>query len=450
MIHAGILALKDNPGHMEEIEENNVPLIDMVVVNFYPFKRVSKEEGKDLEKVLDNIDIGGPTMLRAASKNFKNVAAVSSSDMYKTILEELKNNGGRISYGTLLLLASEAFDLTSKYDTLIAKFLLQKQKIIEKSIFPQNLVYEFDKICDLRYGENPHQRGAFYKDLNTQDTVGIPYTKKLHGKEISFNNILDLDAVLQSVLEFEQPTVSVIKHTSLCGLAIGEDVVTAFNNAYNCDPISSFGSIVGFNRVVNRKVAELISKKFIECIIAPDYEIEALELLKRKKNIRILKFNLPSNIEFCDFDFRKVHAGIIVQEQDRKVLQEEDLRLVTENEPSKEEVESMLFGFRVLKFIKSNAIVITRGKRMVGIGAGQPSRVDAVKIAIEKAGKRAKVACLASDAFFPMPDSIEIAAKAGIKAIIQPGGSIRDKEIIEATNSFSISMMFAEVRHFKH
>jgi len=419
-----------------------------VVVNLYPFGDIISKEDVSLDEVIENIDIGGPCMLRAASKNYKGVAAVSSSCMYNSILEELRNNRGKISDSMLFELATKTFKLTCEYDNLIARYL--GNQVGEEVSFPEDLSCDFSKVFDLRYGENPHQKASFYKDLNEDKKFGIPYVEKLHGRDLSYNNILDLDVAFKSCTEFNNPAASIIKHASPCGVAVDNDIIIAFENAYACDQLSSFGSIVGFNRKVNKEIAESISKKFIECIIAPDYEKDALDLLKLKKNIRILKSNNVAAVNPNAFDFKKVSGGVLIQDQNIIPLKKEDIKVVTKKSPTDEEIESMLFAWSVVKYVKSNAIVIADAKSTVGIGAGQPSRVDAVKIAIDKAGQKASGSSLASDAFFPVEDSIEVASLGGIKSIIQPGGSIKDKDVIKKANDLGISMVFTGVREFRH
>ncbi len=449
-IHAGILALKNDKEHMQQLERQKIVPIDMVIVNLYPFSKVSSIEDVELGKVLENIDIGGPTMLRAAAKNYKNVAAVCSIDLYDRILEELRKNNNMLENDTLLNLAVKTFKLTSNYDSLINEYLKNQIKDFKEEYFVKEKEYKFRKVFDLRYGENPHQKAAFYKTLNSNIKFGVPFIKKLHGKELSYNNILDVDAALESCISFIEPAVSIIKHTNPCGIAIGKNIINAFEDALACDPMSAFGSIMGFNRLVNVELAKLILKGFVECIIAPGYEKKALELLKTKQNIRLLKFDQPNEIKFDKFDFKKINGGLLIQDRNVIEVRKEDLKVVTQKKPTEEQIESMLFGFKVIKFVKSNAIVITSGKKTVGLGIGQPSRVDAVKIAVRKAKERAEKACLISDAFFPMPDSIEVAADAGIEAIIQPGGSIRDKEVIKVADKLGISMVFTGIRQFKH
>lgn len=452
-IHGALLSLRDNPEHMKQVKEHKIELIDMVIVNLYPFeKTVAKVEVK-LEEAIENIDIGGPSMLRSASKNYKSVAVVCNPNRYKEILDELNNNNGTLGDKILSELAVEVFNTTSNYDKAINNYLSKQFSGQEASTgeeLPDSLKLEFEKIQDLRYGENPHQKASFYKEKSR--LAGLASAKQLQGKELSFNNILDLNATLEIVLDFEQPAASIIKHNNPCGVACADKLVKAYEDALDCDRLSAFGSIVGLNRPVDVATASsILSSDFVECVIAPSYDDKVVEMFKKKKNLRLIEvgdFNSLKKME--KFDFKKVLGGLLLQDKDNKDLSESEIKVVTKKKPSEEELKSLFFGWVVAKHVKSNAIVLTKGTKTIGIGAGQMSRVDSVFIAAHKTGERAKGSCLASDAFFPKPDGIETAAKAGVKAIIQPGGSISDAEIIETADKLGLSIIFTGLRHFKH
>lgn len=451
-IHAGLLALRDSGSHMEQAKAHNIEMIDMVVVNLYPFEKTVAKEGVTLQEAIENIDIGGPSMLRSAAKNHRSVAVVTSPAAYSHIIEEMKGNSGCLSEKTLKELAVEVFRRTSEYDSAIYRFLKSTDNGEQKTEeFPQNLSLSFDKAQDLRYGENPHQRAAFYKDKNAQE-AGVSSAQQLQGKELSFNNIIDLNAAIEIVKEFQRSAASVIKHTNPCGAAVADSLSQAYIDALDCDRVSAFGSIVGFNGKVDKELASVVMREadFVECIIAPSFDDEARSIFSKKKNLRLLEvadFRRTSNKEV---DYKKVVGGLLVQGMDLKVVGKSELKVVTKKEPAKGEIDALLFGWKIVKHLKSNAIVLCQGTKTVGAGAGQMSRVDSVIIACRKAADRSKGSVLASDAFFPKADAIEQAHKAGIKAIIQPGGSIRDGEVIEACDKYGISMVFTGVRHFKH
>lgn len=453
-IHGGILALRGNKAHMEQVQQHGIDLIDMVVVNLYPFEKTVAKEGVKLEEAIEKIDIGGPSMLRSAAKNFRDVVVVCNPDRYKEVLEELKKNGCSIPNGLCSKLGVEVFEKTSKYDTAIYNYLRKqssvKCKVLSvKSDFPDKLGLDFDKVQDLRYGENPHQKAGFYRDKSV-NMVGISNAKQLHGKELSFNNIIDLDAALEIVKQFKDPAASVIKHTNPCGAACAENLKEAYINALDCDKISAFGSIVGLNRVVDSQTAgRIVSAGFTECIIAPSYKEEALEVLKKKKNLRLIEVGELKGVE-KDYDLKKIVGGVLIQDRDILNIEEKDLKIVTRKKPTQDEIQSLLFGWKIVKYVRSNAIVLCIGTKTVGIGAGQMSRVDSMMIAIRKSNGLSKKATCASDAFFPKEDAIEVAKKAGITSIIQPGGSIADEKIIEDCDEAGISMVFTGARHFKH
>ena len=458
-IHGGLLALRENKEHMETVKKHDIGLIDMVVVNLYPFEKTVAKPGVKLEEAIENIDIGGPSMLRSAAKNHRSVCVICDPADYKRVIDEMEKNAGTISEPLLVELGIKVFERTSTYDAAIYSYLSkaagQGQGAGVKGQgeeFPSALNMSFTKLQDLRYGENPHQKAAFYKDP-TSDESSVSNAVQLHGKELSFNNIIDLDAALEIVKEFDAPAATVIKHTNPCGTATAKTLKQAYINALDCDRLSAFGSIVGFNRPVDMEVAQTILAEadFVECIIAPSYEPAALEALKVKKNLRLLEVkNFGSKVTKFDKDLKKVVGGLLIQDRDVVRVGQSDLKVVTKKAPTKEEIESLLFGWVVTKHVKSNAIVLCQGTKTVGVGAGQMSRVISVSIAAEKAGARAKGSTLASDAFFPKEDGIEQAAKAGATAIIQPGGSIRDKEVIAMADKLGIAMVFTGVRHFKH
>ena len=448
-IHGGLLAVRDSKEHMEQIEKHGISTIDMVIINLYPFEKVIQKPKAKLDEAVENIDIGGPSMLRSAAKNFKSVAVVSDPARYKDILQELENNNGMLSEALLRDLAIETFNLTSQYDGIIYDYLksrLKKAALIKEEL-PMSLKMSFRKVQDLRYGENPHQKAAFY--ANAQSASGLPLAKQLHGKELSFNNILDLDAAVAIARDFEEPTAVVIKHTNPCGIASAQNLEKAFKDAWDCDSLSAFGSIIGLNRQVDAQAAAAISKAgFVECVIAPAYDSQALEILKQKKNVRILE--LPFEKNSAEQDIKKVAGGIVVQDSDYKNEGVKELRLVTRKKPTAAQTKSLLFAWKVAKHVKSNAIVLAKGTKAVGIGPGQTSRVDAGIISIRKAGPRAQGAVLASDAFFPKEDALKQLARAKIAAVIQPGGSIADDKIIKEADKAKIAMVFTGTRHFKH
>lgn len=453
-VHAGILAIRDNKQHIKQLKQANIELIDMVVVNLYPFEEVKSKKDVDLKEIIENIDIGGPTLLRAAAKNHRYVAAVSNVEQYVPIIKELKENNNRLSKETLIQLAMDVFSRTQSYDKAIYEYILSiidplnKEKISDDLSFSKKINMQFSKIQDLRYGENPHQKAAFYRDIKITEP-SLAEARQLHGKELSFNNIMDLNSALEIISDFNEPAACIIKHTNPCGVAKDKDLSQAYKEALECDPLSAFGSVVAVNKVVDEKTAKLIYDNFVECLLACGYTEKALEILKQKKNIRIL--DLPSlKLKGRDIDIRKIKGAALIQEKDDKFVDKKDLKVVTRKKPTSKQLDSLLFAQKVCKYVKSNAVVIAKDFRTVGIGAGQASRVDSVIIAKRKAGKRAKGAVLASDAFFPKEDAIEQVYRAGIKSIIQPGGSINDDKIIKTADRLNISMVFTGIRHFRH
>lgn len=430
-IHGGILAIRNNKEHMDTIKNKNIQPIDMVIVNLYPFfEKIGK--GLSLEEQIEFIDIGGPTMIRAAAKNFKDVLVITDPKDYKNIEEKLEKDK-EIDFNTRKILAGKVFNLMSAYDGAISKFLLEEE-------YPEYLSLSYKKKNNLRYGENPHQTAAFYTSL-TEDGA-LKDFDKINGKELSYNNIKDMDVALKVVGEFEEIACCALKHNSPCGVAIGNTVCEAYKKAYECDDISIFGGIVAFNRKVDKETANELVKIFLEVIIAPDYDEDALEILKGKKNLRVIKCNTkPSD----KVELSKVDGGILVQSIDNTLIK--DINVVTSKKPTEEEMENMIFAMKVVKYVKSNAIVVVKNKQALGIGAGQVNRIWAACQALER-GKGSLV--LASDAFFPFNDVVKKASEYGIKAIIQPGGSIKDKDSIEECDKQGISMVFTGIRHFKH
>jgi len=451
-VFGSILARRDHEDDKKDVVSQDLKPIDMVVVNLYPFEEVLKR-GVDEKEILENIDIGGVSLLRGAAKNYKWVATLSDPDRYKKVLDELERNEGALSLDTRQNLASEAFLHTAQYDALIANYFDQKTK---KEKFPQNLWLSYTKIQSLRYGENPHQKAHLYKDMRMHKDINfeeasVTGSQILSGKELSYNNLNDLDSVLSILEDFKSPFAVIVKHTNPCGAACGESLAKAYEDALACDPMSAFGGIIGLNRVVDTETAKKIHDTFfVECCIAPGYEEDALELLKKKKNRRflacpdLLKKRNGVNV------FKIIKGGLLVQTPDEYEVFEDDLKIVTKEKPTKDQIKSLLFGYKIVKHVKSNAIVLAQDEKTVGIGAGQTSRVDSVIIACRKTGDRAKGSVLASDAFFPKRDGIDQAAKSGVVAIIQPGGSKGDEEVIGACDEHKIAMVFTGIRHFKH
>lgn len=450
-IHAGLLAMRSNPEHMKQVEELNVELIDMVVVNLYPFKQTIMKPDVTLADAIENIDIGGPTMLRAAAKNYQDVSVVIDPTDYEQVLSEIKETGA-VSVKTNFYLAAKVFNHTAYYDTMIANYLRDKAGLPK---YPDKISMTFEKVQDMRYGENPHQSAAFYKEVGNSDGM-LSGIEQLHGKELSFNNINDLHGALELLKEFdEEPTVVACKHSNPCGVASGKDIHEAYVRAYNTDPVSIFGGILCANRKIDKATAEEISKIFLEIVLAPDFDDDALEVLEQKKNIRLLKLkDVMKKQPETAYDVKKVSGGILIQDIDSKLLGDE-LKVVTDRKPTEKEMEDLLFTWKVVKFTKSNGIAIGKDKQSVGIGPGQVNRIWATEQAIDHGTKQlgadvVKGAVLASDAFFPFDDCVEAAHKVGITAIIQPGGSKRDQDSIDACNKYGIAMVFTGMRHFRH
>lgn len=450
-IHAGLLARRTKKSDMEELEKLDIKTIDLVVCNLYPFAKTIKKENVEMEEVLENIDIGGPTMIRSAAKNFPDVLVVVDSNDYDLVKQKISEKN-TIDYNFKKKMAYKAFNHTAEYDAVIQKYLFDDLE--KKNKFPNVYIKPYYKSDDLRYGENPHQSAAFYKEKEIKEN-SIANAVKLKGKEMSFNNINDTNGAIELLKEFtEKPTAAVIKHTNPCGLASAEDITTAFKNAYAGDPLSAFGSIVSLNRKVDKRLAkEIVSgEKFIEVITAPGYSNEAVEILNNRwDSLRILKTG-KLEYEYNDpgYDLKKVTGGLLVQDRDLNLIKENEIELVTKSKVDNQYLKDLMFAWKAVKHVKSNAIVMAKDKMIVGVGAGQMSRVDSMIIAGRKAKGRQKGAVVASDAFFPFPDAVKKAAELGIKAIIQPGGSIRDEKVIKKAEELGIAMYFTNTRHFRH
>jgi phosphoribosylaminoimidazolecarboxamide formyltransferase/IMP cyclohydrolase len=448
-VHAAILARRDNPDHMRQLEELGIGPIDMVVVNLYPFEATVAQPDVTEEAAIEQIDIGGPTMIRAAAKNFAGVAVVTSPHQYESVIGEMRELGGELSLETCRKLAMLAFRRTASYDAAIHNYLSGNGG---PDSFGVAVTFFLEKQQDLRYGENPHQRAAFYCPAGEQPS-GLAAAKQLHGKELSFNNFLDLDAALNLVREFAEPTAVIVKHSNPCGVATHQELEQAYRTALATDPVSSFGGVVGLNRPVDEATAEAIAEIFTEAVIAPAFETSALEILQRKKNIRLLTCEEITRIRPEDIDLKRVAGGYLLQSQDTKTVDDVEFTVVSKRAPTAEEEAAMRFGWRVVKWVKSNAIVYAGANRTLGIGAGQMSRVDSARLGAEKAqraGLSLQGSAMASDAFFPFRDGIDVAASVGVTAVIQPGGSVRDDEVIEAANEHDMTMVFTGIRHFRH
>ncbi len=448
-VHAGLLAVRSNAGHAAALRDLDIGLIDMVVVNLYPFEKTAGKPGVSEEEAIENIDIGGPSMLRSAAKNFRFVAVVSDPGQYAAVIDEMKASGGKLSEQSCSRLGREVFLRTARYDAAIHAYLSRGSGAdVPAAAFPPTMQLSFSKVQDLRYGENSHQKAAFYADAGHPS--GLAGLKQLWGKELSFNNILDLNAAAAIVREFRHPAAVFVKHNNPCGCAEDASVHKAYSAAWKCDTLSAFGGIVGINRPVDLKLAKQIAASgFLECIVCPGFTAEAFALLKTKKNLRLIE--MPAMLEqLRQMDIKRVSGGILVQDEDSQTLSAGQLRTVTRKKPTKKQLESLVFGWKVAKHVKSNAIVLCRGSRTVGIGAGQMSRVESVFIAGRKAGAHSAGSCLASDGFFPKEDNIALAARLGVKAIIQPGGSLADEQIIAACDKRGIAMVVTGIRHFRH
>ena len=447
MVHGGILARRDVPEHLKAMEEHGIRPIDLVVINLYPFEQTVAKKGSTLEEAIENIDIGGPAMVRSSAKNYKDVTIIVDPENYEKVLKEIKN--GSVSLETRKRLSRDAFTHTARYDSLITDFLSNQWREDEPN-FPPFLNQPYTKVQDLRYGENPHQSAALYKESQPLPSE-IVSAEQLQGKELSFNNYIDLNAAWELVRELDSGAVVIIKHTNPCGVAVGEDQLKTFIIAREADPVSAFGGILGFNQPVTALVAEEILKNFVEAVVAPGFDADAIKLFSAKKNIRLMQM---SNADFKSkdsrLDLKRIGGGLLAQSPDVLNFIEGQLKVASKRGPSAREMEDMKFAWLVAKHVKSNAIVYAKDKEILGIGAGQMSRVDSARVAVEKAHKSLSGAVMASDAFFPFRDSIDEAAKNGISAIISPGGSIRDEEVLQAAKEHNIAMVFTGVRHFKH
>ncbi|OGC10949.1 bifunctional phosphoribosylaminoimidazolecarboxamide formyltransferase/IMP cyclohydrolase [candidate division WOR-1 bacterium RIFOXYA12_FULL_52_29] len=448
IIHGGILADRTNPEHLKELKKFKIDPFDLVVCNLYPFEKVISRKKFTHDEAIENIDIGGPSMVRGAAKNHKNVGIVVDPADYGKIIEELKNTGV-LSLSTKENLALKAYKHTAQYDALIAQYLSGRAKGEEK--FPKGLSIQLEKIQDLRYGENPHQQAALYRERGGRDEGRVTDGKQLHGKELSFNNIVDMESAWSAANYFVEPTICIVKHSNPCGLAKAKLLVDAYKLALASDPVSAFGGIISANRRIDEATAKEVAKLFVEVIIAPAYTPQALAILKVKANLRIIEMGTGSvNKPFQGLDYKRVSGGLLVQDADLAQLAVNEVKVVTKRQPTVAELDDLFFAWGAAKYVKSNAIVLVKDGATVGVGAGQMSRIDSTEIAVKKAGDKAKGSVLASDAFFPFSDVVEAAAKNGITAIIQPGGAKRDQESIDMADKHKIAMVFTGRRHFRH
>ena len=449
MIHAGILAMRGNPEHMAQLEKLGVAPIDIIAVNLYPFKKTVLKPGVSREEVIENIDIGGPTMIRAAAKNWQDVAVIVDPADYEIVISQLREKG-EVDRDVKLKLAYKVFNMTSAYDTMIASYLRAETN---SDIFPDSFTVTFDKVQSMRYGENPHQKAAFYKEIGNGFTGTLAAAKQLHGKELSYNNIGDADGAIAMIKEFgpDRPCAVAVKHANPCGIGIADTLYDAYMKAYESDPVSIFGGIIALNRPLDGKTAAEIAKIFTEIIIAPSFTQEALDILTQKKNLRLLELQDVTKPDTKDMlMYKKVSGGLLVQEPDLELWNEDELEVVTECKPTEEQMKDMRFGMKAVKYTKSNAILLCRDEATVGVGPGQTNRITALELAVKYAGDKAKGSVLASDAFFPFDDCVKFAAEHGIAAIVQPGGSVRDEDSIKAANEAGIPMVFTHMRHFRH
>ncbi|WP_041087940.1 bifunctional phosphoribosylaminoimidazolecarboxamide formyltransferase/IMP cyclohydrolase [Jeotgalibacillus soli] len=442
-IHGGLLAKQDNESHLKQLEEQGIKPIDLVCVNLYPFQQTIAKSNVSIDEAIENIDIGGPTMLRASAKNHAYITVIVDAADYGTVIEQLQQDG-KVDAETRRKLAAKVFRHTAAYDAYISQYLTK----VAGEENPERMTITYERKQDLRYGENPHQKAAFYRNPLGSE-FSIAHARQHHGKELSYNNIKDADAALQIVKEYDEAAAVAVKHMNPCGVGTGSSPSEAFEKAYEADPTSIFGGIVAFNRAVDGKTAQKLVDIFLEIIIAPAFSEEALEILKSKKNLRLLTVPFDRQTDH-EYVYTSVEGGLLVQDQDSFTLEDADVRVVTKRQPTDEEWAAMKMGWKVVKHVKSNAIVVSDDQMTLGIGAGQMNRVGAAAIALQQAGERAKGASLASDAFFPMDDTVEAAAKAGITAIIQPGGSVRDEDSIRKADDYGIAMVLTGVRHFKH
>ncbi len=453
-VHGGILFRRNRPDDGDETRKQGIAAIDLVVVNLYPFEATAARADISAEDLIENIDIGGPAMVRSAAKNFESVAVVTDPSDYASLLAEF---GERRDWSlkTRLSLARKAFAMTARYDSLIATELERLQAsdgsviLAERPEFPAQLHLELSRHASLRYGENPHQKSAVYIPSGAPAS-GLAGARQLQGKELSYNNLVDLDAAWSVVQEFTEPACAIVKHNNPCGTAEQNTLAEAYRQALACDPVSAFGGVMAFNRTMDRETAEEVAKLFVECIVAPGYDPAARETLAAKKNLRLMQMGSLDAERALPWDLKRISGGVLVQDPDTRTISESEVKVVTRRRPSQEELRDLFFGWKVAKHVKSNAIVFARGGRTLGIGAGQMSRVDSVKIAVMKAQQSLSGSAVASDAFFPFPDGVEEAARAGAATVIQPGGSVRDADVIAAADRLGLSMVFTGVRHFRH
>jgi phosphoribosylaminoimidazolecarboxamide formyltransferase / IMP cyclohydrolase len=452
-VHGGILARRDLPEHMAALEKHDIPTIDLLVVNLYPFVETVSKEECSLEDAIENIDIGGPTMLRSAAKNHRDVTVIIDPADYATVLDEMRSSGNEVSYATNFKLATKVFAHTAQYDGAITNYLTSLTDELQhktRNTYPSTFNLAFTKVQDLRYGENPHQSAAFYRDLTTPAGSLANYTQ-LQGKELSYNNIADSDAAWECVKTFDVPACVIVKHANPCGVAIGADAHEAYSKAFKTDPTSAFGGIIAFNREVDEATAQEVAKQFVEVLMAPSFSTAAKQVFAAKQNVRLLQLDLGSGHNA--FDLKRVGGGLLVQSLDSKNVQPHELHVVTKRYPTPKEMDDLLFAWRVAKYVKSNAIVFCGGGMTLGVGAGQMSRVDSARIAsikAQNAGLSLAGSAVASDAFFPFRDGLDVVVNAGATCVIQPGGSMRDDEVVAAADEQNIAMVMTGTRHFRH
>lgn len=447
-IHGGILAIRDNELHIKQLSDLDIIPIDIVVVNLYPFKQTILKPDINFQEAIENIDIGGPSMIRAAAKNWQNVTVLVDHMDYSRVIDQLKEND-KISNELRYELCIKSFEHTASYDATISSYLKSK---CDFKVNLDTITFTYEKLSNLRYGENPHQSASLYKDVSNSSN-SIISSKQLHGKELSYNNINDANAALELLKEIEDNTpISVaIKHANPCGVGKGENLFDAYLNCYNSDPVSIFGGIIAVNKEIDEKTAEEMSKIFLEIIIAPKFSYKALEILKLKKNIRLLELNSIFDNNLKDtYELKKINGGILIQDVDNKLYDKDDIKVVTKKSPTEKEMQDLEFAFKVVKHVKSNGIVLVKDNKTIGIGPGQTNRITALELAIKYAGDNVEGSVMASDAFFPFDDCVKLASKHGIKCIIQPGGSLKDEDSIKACDMYGISMVFTGMRHFKH
>jgi phosphoribosylaminoimidazolecarboxamide formyltransferase / IMP cyclohydrolase len=451
-LHAALLARRDDPAHMDTLAREGIEPIDLVAVNLYPFEQTVARDDVDPRTAIENIDIGGPTMIRAAAKNHEGVAVVVKPEAYDAVCAELEESGGEVSASTRHWLANEAFAQTARYDAAISRWFSTSYED-----FPEHLAIAYEKVLDLSYGENPHQRAALYSEAGARAHI-LSRVQKLHGKALSFNNVLDLDAARSLCADFEPPACVIVKHNNPCGVAIGGNLAEAHRKARACDPMSAYGGVLAFNRPIDKEVAEELHSTFVEVVIAPGYDDEALAILQQKEPVRILNEEERRKADPTERDYKKVLGGVLIQDRDDDPDLRESMEAVTQTKPTEAQWDDMLFAWTVCRRVRSNAIVIAKGGATLGIGAGQMSRVDSVRLAVEKCrearGEEAADlladSALASDAYFPFADGPELGIQAGVTAVIQPGGSIRDDEVVAACDALDVAMVFTRHRHFRH